>query len=326
VGQRRRLIAAAAAAVIAAAAVFAPPARYVVEGVSMAPGVRDGEVVRSGWFPAADRWRRPRRFDRWAIEATDGTVVKRVVALPGERVAIRDGDLAIDGRIVLKEPRRLAELGLPVAPDEPHAARERRADEVWLALPREVLDETGLDGMRSHVLAPVRDVGVAAVLRVTELPPVGFVRVRVQVGSWLVPWRLTVTGRHAIVAGRLDGHLVAAAWHVPATSASGGRVRSCLPAGAPVRWQVAEPWSAAVAAGEPMSPRLAIRSDPPPQAIVVEQAALWRDVCYRPGANGTLAWPLESRECFVLGDHPAVSTDSRQWGPIPLSRLRHRLP
>ena len=324
-GQRGRLIVGAVAAVLAVAALAGLPVRYVVEGVSMAPGLVAGEVVRSGWFPAGDRWRRPRRFERWAVVATDGTAIKRVAALPGERLVIRDGDVEIDGRTVLKRPRLLAEIGLAVAPGEPHTGAGRRDAELWAAVPREVLDDSGVERTRSHVLLPVRDVGVAAILQVNEVPAEGFVRVRVQVGSRLVPWRLTAPGRHAIVAGRLDGHLVAAAWQPTVRSEPDDRVHSCLPAGAPAAWQVADAWSAD-GDDPPMSPRLAIRCAAPPHAVVLERATLWRDVCYRPGANGTLTWSLGPEECFVLGDHPAASIDSRQWGPVPLTRLRHRLP
>ncbi len=318
-GQRRRLIAGAAAVALAVAALTGPPVRYVIEGVSMAPGLLAGDVVRSGWFPLGDRWRGPRRFERWAVAATDGTAIKRVVGLPGERVTIDAGDLVIDGRPALKEPRLLAETGLVVARG---TASSRSGDELWSAAPREVLDDAGVDGVRSHVLLPVRDVGVAAILRVTEMPPDGPARVRVQVGARVIQWRLTATGLYAIVAGRLDGHLVAAAWHLTITGEPDDRIRSCLPADAPARWQLAEPWSA-TAVDELVSPRLAIRCEAPPDVVALERADLWRDVLYRAAARGTLTWSLGPDECFMLGDHPAASTDSRQWGPIPLTRLRH---
>jgi type IV secretory pathway protease TraF len=307
---------------MAFAAVAFLPVRYVVEGVSMAPGLKAGEVVWSGWFPFGDRWRRPRRFTRWTVALADGTALKRVVGLPGEQLMIGDGDLVIDGRTVLKGPRLLAEMGAPVTREESAASPGHRDDERWSATPQEVLDDSGVEVVRSHVLLPVRDVGVAAVLQVMKLPPEGFVRVWVQVGSRLVPWRLTATGRHAIVAGRLDEHLVAAAWYLTAAGETRDTGRSCLPAGAPPRWQVAEPWPAE-ANDEPTSPQLAIRCAAPPHEAALEQATLWRDVFYRPGANGGLCWSLGPDECFLLGDQPVASTDSRQWGPIPLSRLRH---
>ena len=291
----------------------------------MAPGLVPGEVVRSGWFPLGDRWRKPRRFERWALAVTDGTAIKRVGGLPGERVAIRDGDLVIDGHTVLKEPPLLAEIGATATGGDRAGSPARHDDARWSAAPQEVLDDVGVETLRSHVLSPVRDVGVAAIVRVSDLPPEGFVRVRAQVGSRVVPWRLSATGRHAIVAGRLDGHLVAAAWHPTTAAAARGTSHSCLPAGPPARWQVAEPWPP-TATAPPLSPQLTIRCDAPPDMAALEHVSLWRDVLYRPGANGTHAWSLGPDECFVLGDHAAASSDSRQWGPLPLDRLRHRIP
>jgi hypothetical protein len=323
VGQRRRLIAGAAAVALAVAALACLPVRYVVEGVSMAPGLKAGDVVRSGWFPLGDRWRRPQRFERWVVAATDGRAIKRVAGLPGEQVTIGDGDLVIDGRTVLKGPRLLAGMGCD-ATDGASPPGGRPGDGLWSAAPREVLDDSGMERVRSHVLLPVRDVGVAAVVRVRELPPAGFVRVRVRVGPRVVPWRLTATGRHALVAGRLDGHLVAAAWRLPAAPAADAG-RSCLPADPPQRWQITAPWPIDHGA-ESTSPQLAIRFDAPPHMVSLERAWLWRDVLYRPGANGGHSWSLGPDECFLLGDHPVMSSDSRQWGTISLGRLRHRLP
>jgi type IV secretory pathway protease TraF len=48
-------------------------------------------------------------------------------------------------------------------------------------------------------------------------------------------------------------------------------------------------------------------------------------VLLRPAADGTAAWQVGADAAFVLGDHPAASRDSRQWGPVPLPALRHRL-
>lgn len=284
----------------------------------MAPGLPPGDVVQTGWLPMLDHWRHPRRFERWALAATDGVALKRIVGLRGERLEIRDGDLAIDGETVLKGPRLLAEMGSraagPVAP--PSESR------VWHASPREVLDdEPGLPA-RSHVLLPVRDVGVAAIMRVTAVPPAGFVRVRARVGSRVVPWRLTSGGSHAVVAGRLDGRLVAAAWLVKEPA---GASRGCLPDAAPERWQVAEPWAESWADGGE-SPPLGVEIEATGQGAVLETVTLWRDAHYRPAANGIDTWSLEPDQCFVLGDHPPSSTDSRQWGPIARDRLRHRIP
>ncbi len=89
-------------------AVFASPARYEVDGLSMAPGLLPGDVVTTGWFPSLDRLRQPRRHECWILTSPDGSpAIKRVVGLPGETISIRGGDLTIGGQTVLTPPSLL---------------------------------------------------------------------------------------------------------------------------------------------------------------------------------------------------------------------------
>jgi type IV secretory pathway protease TraF len=298
---------------LAAAVVLGRPLVYEVEGVSMAPGLVPGDRVISGLFPLLDRLRRPRRFERWVLETADGeTAIKRVVGLPGERVTIAAGDLAIDGTTVLKEPRQLAELGVPVA------AGRLTGTARWSQPPREVLDDVAGAAGRSVVLLPVRDVGFAAVVTVAGESG-GGVRARATVGRTLVAWRLTA-GRFAIVAGRLDRQIVAVAWRLHG-AAHGMPGRSCLPPHPPRRWSVVEPWAEAddTAAA---SPPLALAIEPAAAATAaIERVDLWRDVFHRPAADGVTEWNLAADAVFVLGDHPAASRDSRHWGPVSRAAL-----
>jgi hypothetical protein len=131
-------------------------------------------------------------------------------------------------------------------------------------------------------------------------------------------------GRFAIVAGRLDGHVVAAAWrlHGAADDPPG---RSCLPPQPPRRWSVAEPWAEADALTD-TSPPLALAIEPAADATAaIERVDLWRDVFYRPAADGVTEWNLAADAVFVLGDHPAASRDSRHWGPVSRAALMHRV-
>ncbi len=306
-------------AVLGAAAVgaCARPLVYEVDGVSMAPGLVPGDRVTSGPFPLLDRLRRPRRFDRWVLATADGAAaIKRVVGLPGERVSIAAGDLAIEGTTVLKGPRQLAEIGAPVTAGLPATTGS------WSMAPREILDDFGLDAGRSVVLLLVRDVGFAAV--VTVYGPSGCaVRARATVGRTVVTWRLP-SGRFAIVAGRLDGHVVAVAWrlHGATTDRPG---RSCLPPGPPDRWSAAAPWAEADPATD-RSPPCALAIEPAGGATsAIERVDLWRDVFHRPAADGVTEWTLAADAVFTLGDHPAASRDSRHWGPVSLAALRHRV-
>jgi hypothetical protein len=203
----------------------------------MAPGLLPGDVVATGWFPSLDRLRQPRRHERWIVTSPDGTpAIKRVVALPGETVSIRDGDLTIGGETVLAPPSLLAELASAV----PEATIDTDSDDAaggrWqrtVSLPS-VLDDAAFAPAERRMLLPVRDVGLAAVIRLSE-SPAGHAAVRVlaRVGGFVVPWRLKASGRYGVVAGRLDGRVVGAAWPISDEDGRKKIIRSCLPPLAP---------------------------------------------------------------------------------------------
>ena len=305
------------AAVGAVAVWLALPVRYEVDGVSMAPGLVPGDIVRTGPVPFLDRHREPRRFERWVLAPDDGTpAIKRIAGLPGEQVSLVDGDLVVDGRTMVKGPRILAEMGVPVAATS-------RAEVDWEEPPREVLDDAGVDGGRSAVLLPVRDVGLAAVVAVAGPAARVGGRVRAVVGRTAITVRLAAPGRYAVVAGRLDGAVVAAAWPLGTRVDRG---RSCLPPAAPEQWDVVASWPGEAGTDE-RSPRLAltVAAMADGATAVIERVDCWRDGLLRPAADGVGQWQLGPAAVFLLGDHPAASRDSRQWGPVPMEALRHRL-
>ena len=71
-----------------------------VQGRSMEPTLRNGRLcwVLRGWVAGE-----PRRGQVWLVEGPDGPSLKRVLALPGERLEMRDGDLLRQGAR-LEEP------------------------------------------------------------------------------------------------------------------------------------------------------------------------------------------------------------------------------
>ena len=319
----RRLGMVVAIAAALAFGLFAAPRRYVVDGVSMGPGLLPGDVVASGWLPALERWRTPARFERWIVTLPHGsTGLKRAVGLPGETIAIVDGDLVVDGQAVLKGPRLLAEMGSPLP-----VAGSRGSS--WAQAPAVVLDDAAFaPGEVSRLLLPVHDVGFAAEVSVAATAvEAGPVRATATAGPLTVRWRFHAAGRYAVVAGRLDGRAVAAAWPIAARRGSWEPDRHCLPAAAPDGWDVGAPWPVASdAAGDGHSPSLALAvtsgGDSP---ATIERVTTWRDVLLRTAADGVARWSVAADEVFLLGDFPSGSRDSRHFGSVGLAALRHRV-
>lgn len=309
--RRFRAVAIGASLVAAAVVAMAGPRRFVVEGLSMAPGLMPGDVVATGWLPLADRTRRPRRFDRWVVETEGGAAIKRVAGLPGERVAIHDGELLVEGGAALKSPALLAELAQPVSvlfAHEDHAVRMP---------PTVVLDDAAFATEVNRPLEPVADVGIVATIRAG---PAGC-RAWVTVGDALIRigWRLPPAVRCRLIAGRLDGRLVAVAWRDPDASADGDQ-RLALPSRVPAAWEAARPWPSDLPG--PAETGLDVKVD---ADGIIERVVAWRDIHYRPGGTGSTAWQLDDDAYLLLGDFPTGSVDSRTWGPRPRPALRHRV-
>jgi len=295
---------------VALAAWLASPARFVVDGLSMAPGLMPGDLVSTGWLAAADRLRPPARFERWLVEAPDGLrAVKRVAGLPGDEVAFRDGDLVVDGTTVLKPPAALAGMAVPLA-DAIHA-RDGHA-----TLPAaEVLDDVAFAREVNRPLERVRDTGLVALVATGSAGS----RLRATVDGATIQWRLPVAAGVRVIAGRLDGRIVAVAWRDDAAHATADR-RSGLPARVPETWSVAAERADGAADDAATRCGLAVEGD-----ARIAHAAGWRDVHVRPAADGVASWRLDAASCLVLGDFPTGSVDSRQWGPLPTTALVSRI-
>ena len=296
------------AAAVAAGAVCLVPRRFVVDGLSMGPGLMPGDVVV---VSPGDRplLRRPRRHERWVLLAEDGTrMVKRIIGLPGESLRLVDGDVEIDGRRPVKHPAELAGCGSVVV--DAAAIPGRRWE--WTPPAEGVLDEAAFDSERTRLLEPVADIGLAAIVTAVGTLPAAGRRVRIEAGDRRVVFRVHDASAQACVVGRLDGRLVAAGWPVTADP-----FRSCLPAGSRAAWDATDPWPAGAAVT-----RLAVELE---EGLRLERVTIWRDVHLVPAANGIRQWSLGPRDCFVVGDHPAGSRDSRQWGPLSSDRLVGRI-
>lgn len=293
---------------------LAAPVRWRVEGVSMAPGLMPGDLAASGWFPWVDRWRSPRRFERWTLFEPGGAMaVKRVWALPGEEIAIFDGDLVVDGYVVLKPPSVLAEIALPVA----SMGRQDAATTVRVVIDVPVFDDVPFAPDERRLLVPVRDVGVTAVVRATASPGRSPPPIEVRVGDRAARVHLPAAGRFAVVAGRLDGCFVAGAWPVGMRTAAA----AVVPGGGPAAWSLAHSWIGS----EPVATCEVVVGGSARGDACIASVTAWRDMHALPPADGTARWPLRQDACFLLGDFPAGSRDSRHWGPIDVARLRNRV-
>ena len=328
-----------------------PPQRYEVDGLSMAPGLLPGDVVKTVWCPLLDRLRRPQRHERWILTSPDGTpAIKRVVGLPGETVSIRDGDLAIGGQTSLTPPHVLAQVASPVVGASIASAADAATSGGWqrTVTVTRVFDDAACAPAERRMLLPVRDVGLAAVIRIRESPASSgsatasasvatsasasvCVRVRVRVGGFVIPWQIKAAGRYGLVAGRLDGHLVGVVWPLEAGDGRPEHHHSCLPPLPPTTWDVAQPWPEGIGPeADAAPPSLGLGLDDTGGAsrdkadALIEQVVVWRDLLHRPAADGVVEWRLGPAAFLVLGDFPSGSRDSRHWGPLNRAALRSR--
>lgn len=126
------------------------PFRAAVAGPSMRPELEDGDFV------LAVRSRRLRRGDVVVVRRPDGLeVVKRLVGLPGERVRVATGRVAIDGSPL----------------DEPHAHGDGPAGEWRLGADEHLV--LGDDRSRStdgRAFGPVGARSVVGVVRLRYWP------------------------------------------------------------------------------------------------------------------------------------------------------------
>jgi len=93
------------------------PAWQVSMAPTLMPAIEGGdEIILADLL--SYRWRDPRRGEIVLFEpGWDGgseTYIKRVLGLPGETITIRDGDVFVDGRRLIKERRLLDAIAVPL--------------------------------------------------------------------------------------------------------------------------------------------------------------------------------------------------------------------
>jgi len=327
----------------------------------MAPGLWNGEVV--SWVPAqVDDYK---RYVPVVCKHKDELVAKRIIGLGGESIRIVDGELVKDGVMLRKTPRLLQQFGLII---DSKTGSWREAAQSWRQLnnkwvcehvsPKRIAWLTfhpesspvvvpAIDGVRiyddvswlskeTRRLNIVQDVGISAVLDIDLHEGCGL---EILVGKNQHRARIVVRkqGRLAVIAGRLDGLFVVAAWPIPRSHqelSEGHRDGSV-----PLACEVPEEWSGElVIAHEEHQPqdlsslvlgiKLIAESCEVPEkkmcTVTAEKLVVWRDIQWLATPNKS-EWSVPAGHVFVLGDCPAASRDSRHWGSLPIDAIQGKV-
>jgi signal peptidase I len=319
---------------------------------SMWPALRGGED-RVCVDKLAARVRAPKRFDLWVFRFSDGTneglFVKRLLALPGEVIDFRAGDLFIGeggaDPARAERPLALAEAQMiPVAgatspdgrpPWEASKGVIERAGGGGLVLrpagePRAVATFVSGIGIDPFCIKDDHRAGDGRVVRGRHAVP----DVRITVGPVHMEGsrfsivhelghgelRRVVVRRSGIaVEARVDGKESQRSEHPGATCDQGLRVetrdgvfRVLLPDGSGWRELFKEPRDTIVAEG---GSTLRIEADG--AAVHISALEVARDVHYVWNAEAPpRSLPVPAGRLFLAGDNPEVSVDSRMFGPV----------
>ena len=329
-----------------------------VKGVSMTPGLRDGEAI--SWLPAKED--AYQRYVPVVCKHEDELVTKRIIGLAGESIRIADGELVKDGEILRKTPRLLQQFGL-IVDRKADSWRDvtqswRQLNNIWVCehvSPKHTAwltfhpeSSTGvvpaIDGVRiyddvswlskeTRRLNIVQDVGISVVLDIDLDEECGL---EIVVGKNQHMARLVVRkqGRLAVIAGRLDGQFVVTAWPIPQSHQEFLEGHGAV--NVPLAYEVPKEWSVeSEVAHEDHQPRdvaslglgiklLTEREEVSAKEIctvTAEKLLVWRDTQWLATPNKS-EWSVPVGHVFVLGDCPAASRDSRHWGPLPIDAIQ----
>lgn len=268
--------------------VYTVPSTSISMAPALFPAAEGGDAIVLANLLA----RTPARGEIWIFRRRRQIHVKRIMGLPGERIEVRDGDLFVDGKRLVKERSFLDRVKVPLP----------GLDSIWPGYPRPDGTFERLDKGR------VRDVVFSARIHARSLPasvmvkinnhvvligPKGFASsngVEIESGLRFAlmrdPVELWITNADGVFRVEIDGKEVA-------------------------RTQIETPAEQAI---------VEMVTD---GEVDVDDLLLARDLRYGPVENFT--WTLKEDEIFVLGDNSANSADSRRSGPVKVDALLGRV-
>ena len=298
-----------------------------VAGSSMVPSLRSGDRL---WVDRASQfWRSAKRWDVVVArnpQDGEGLCIKRIVGLPGEHIALLDGDVFVDDAVVVKtRDERRALRRLVHRTFARKKTRWQLDTGVWQyqhpglqPITDDVADNVGLTRKLNLVdefllVAELRVQGAGTLcltlddgttMAQVELGLPGGEMTVVESGDRKVVGQLSMLSRERLGRGKVQ--LEFSNFDQQLILVIDGQVEFC------------RPWPGGQAAGTARPMSIGGRG----LDLWLGELALYRDIYYSSHAVGTapppaIQWQLGPDEYFLLGDNPPISLDCRLWGPVP---------
>ncbi len=318
-----------------------------VAGSSMVPTLHEGDRL---WIDrTALLWRQPQRWEVVVARNPQNGAelcIKRIVGLPGERVALRDGDVIVDGAVVVKSRDEQLVTRQLIHREEASGRRwqtEQAAgwrwdetawqhqaqpskDAKWLHYrhPRSqpVTDDVPANVGLSRKLNWVDEFMLAAELSVQGA---GSLNLIIDDGTATAEVRLRLpAGEMTVVESKLHSSVVRLS-ALSRERLARGKVQiefsnfdQQLLLVIDGHVELRRPWPKTKAAGTARPVSIGVRG----LDLRLGTLTLYRDIYHSDHAVGVrppraARWQLGPNEYFLLGDNAPVSLDSRLWGPLP---------
>jgi len=327
-----------------------------VAGSSMVPALQSGDRL---WIDrTAMLWRPPQRWEvvvaRNPVDAIE-LCIKRIVGLPGERVALRDGNVLVDGAVVVKTFAEQLALRQRVQREvlPPMGASDQRWQSgttthwrfngrVWQhsAHLNKTLDWLRYEHPRAEPITDdvVTNVGLTRRLNLVDefmlsaevrVQGEGVLCLALDDGSTTVQVNLRLPESELVVVEGERGRFVERISALSRERLVRGKVRiefsnfdQQLLLAIDGHVELRRRWPQAKAAGTARPVSIGAQG----LDVEIGSLTLYRDVYHSSHAVGApppraAQWPLGPDEYFLLGDNAPVSLDSRLWGPVPARLL-----